>query len=198
MGDLDKKLHDELIRFAQEVLHMQDWEKENIWQAIDTIKQLFEQLIGTPLNGKPLNISTQATGILGVDPKVIRIAQGEGWDMKIHDSLKRLKHGQCMSNKTTNPSQISEWVDAELKSIIGEKVGEASMCWEPSPNGVFDSERAAKIVDEVFESIRIRLGSALQEAQIDENRYWIDRAGQPITSTDLSNRITEIKKGLVL
>lgn len=37
----------------------------------------------------------------------------------------------------------------DLKKFIGEKVGEATMCWNPIPTGVFDSERASKILAEI-------------------------------------------------
>jgi len=32
---------------------------------------------------------------------------------------------------------------------IGELVGEASMCWDPPPLGVFESDRASRIVDDL-------------------------------------------------
>ena len=41
----------------------------------------------------------------------------------------------------------------ELKTFIGEKMGEVTMCWKPIPKGVFDSQRAAKILDEVYAAI---------------------------------------------
>lgn len=46
----------------------------------------------------------------------------------------------------------------ELKTFIGEKIGEATMCWEPIPNGVFDSQRAVKILDEIYDAIEAELG----------------------------------------
>lgn len=42
----------------------------------------------------------------------------------------------------------------ELRQIIGEALGEASMCWDPPPGGqVFDSERAVSIIDRVMRKI---------------------------------------------
>jgi len=41
----------------------------------------------------------------------------------------------------------------ELKKFIGEKVGEATMCWKPIPTGVFESERASAILDEIYAAI---------------------------------------------
>lgn len=42
----------------------------------------------------------------------------------------------------------------ELKrEIIGQAIGEASMCWIPTPTGVFDSTTASKIVDRTIEHL---------------------------------------------
>lgn len=40
-----------------------------------------------------------------------------------------------------------------LETIIGEAIGEASMCWSETPKGIFDSVRASAIVDEVMSAI---------------------------------------------
>lgn len=40
-----------------------------------------------------------------------------------------------------------------LTSLIGEKVGEASMCWTETPHGVFDSYRASRIIDEIENAV---------------------------------------------
>jgi len=37
----------------------------------------------------------------------------------------------------------------EINKIVGEGIGEASMCWSETPKGVFDSERASKITDKI-------------------------------------------------
>lgn len=37
-----------------------------------------------------------------------------------------------------------------LKQIVGEAIGEASMCWSETPRGIFDSTRASKIADRVL------------------------------------------------
>lgn len=36
-----------------------------------------------------------------------------------------------------------------FKEFVGESIGEASMCWESVPNGVFDSSRASRIADDI-------------------------------------------------
>ncbi len=42
---------------------------------------------------------------------------------------------------------------AEVGRIVGECAGAVSMCWEPRPEGVFDSSPAAKYVDEAVAEI---------------------------------------------
>lgn len=63
---------------------------------------------------------------------------------------------------------------AELRKFIGEKVGEATMQWEPIPSGVFKSDTAGKIVTEIDEAIISYTNKAVAdvldrlEARIDE------------------------------
>lgn len=40
-----------------------------------------------------------------------------------------------------------------LREIVGQAIGEASMCWSEAPQGVFDSTRARAIVDRVVSEI---------------------------------------------
>ena len=43
---------------------------------------------------------------------------------------------------------------SELREAITMKLGEATMCWEPIPSGVFDSERAVVISDDIMNLIQ--------------------------------------------
>jgi hypothetical protein len=44
--------------------------------------------------------------------------------------------------------------DLPIEDFIGQAVGAASMCWEnPAGAGVFHSERASQIVDEIMQKI---------------------------------------------
>lgn len=46
----------------------------------------------------------------------------------------------------------------DIERFIGEAVGAASMCWEkPEGAGVFDSVRAARIVDEIMDHLSVIL-----------------------------------------
>lgn len=42
----------------------------------------------------------------------------------------------------------------ELKTKIYESIGQASMCWDPIPSGIFDSTQAQKIGDELWNEIQ--------------------------------------------
>jgi hypothetical protein len=44
-----------------------------------------------------------------------------------------------------------------LKEIVFQGLGEASVCWEPKPTGVFDSTHAARIGDEIMKAINAEL-----------------------------------------
>jgi len=38
----------------------------------------------------------------------------------------------------------------DINELVMQAIGEASMCWNPTPTGVFDSENAARIGDELI------------------------------------------------
>lgn len=40
-----------------------------------------------------------------------------------------------------------------IKQRVGEIIGEASMCWSETPKGVFNSEKAKELADEVMSHI---------------------------------------------
>jgi hypothetical protein len=40
---------------------------------------------------------------------------------------------------------------ADVKVKIFESIGEASMCWHPRPAGVFDSDHASKVAQDLFD-----------------------------------------------
>lgn len=49
-------------------------------------------------------------------------------------------------------------IDTPVPQIIGEAIGAASMCWEhPHAGGVYDSERASYIMDEVIAALQRKL-----------------------------------------
>lgn len=42
----------------------------------------------------------------------------------------------------------------DLRKKLGEAIGEASMCWSETPKGVFETEKASKIVDKLVTWIK--------------------------------------------
>jgi len=43
---------------------------------------------------------------------------------------------------------------ADVKSKIFEAIGEASMCWNPRPTGVFDSTHASKVAQNLYDYLK--------------------------------------------
>lgn len=56
---------------------------------------------------------------------------------------------------TQEPAGATEGAEEPhpLAQLLGEAVGAASMCWDPEPAGVFASERAAAIVDDLVAAL---------------------------------------------
>lgn len=55
----------------------------------------------------------------------------------------------------------------DLSGAIGEALGYASMCWDTVPTGVFDSEAALAVVDELRTAILTAIRRAVNEQGID-------------------------------
>lgn len=43
-----------------------------------------------------------------------------------------------------------------LEEVVFQALGHASMCWEPRPEGVFDSQEASKVGNELLRTLRAR------------------------------------------
>jgi hypothetical protein len=52
----------------------------------------------------------------------------------------------------------------ELETLVFEALGQASMCWSETPKGVFDSEQAKKIGENLIAAIKAREEKAIIEA----------------------------------
>lgn len=49
-----------------------------------------------------------------------------------------------------SPDYGAKKTEAKIREIVGQALGEASMCWDPPPSSqVFDSTRASEIVERV-------------------------------------------------
>ena len=60
---------------------------------------------------------------------------------------------------------------SKLREILGELAGQASMCWNPIPKGVFDDSQATKAVDQaerdIQEIINCKMKEALEEGRLE-------------------------------
>jgi len=57
----------------------------------------------------------------------------------------------------------------EIEKIIGEAIGEGSMCWSETPKGIFDSVNASRIVEETVNKI-INIMKSKKDKQICRSR----------------------------
>lgn len=71
----------------------------------------------------------------------------------------------------------------ELRTFIGEKMGEATMCWEPTPRGEFKSWQANEILDEVLQAIEKEIAQS--------NRQLIQRIKAEMPETDPYEGVNE-------
>lgn len=65
----------------------------------------------------------------------------------------------------TRPTAERGIDEEKLVKIIGEAIGEASLCWEPKPKGVFDSHYASAIITRTVLSLK---------ATIESGELWKD------------------------
>jgi hypothetical protein len=78
--------------------------------------------------------------------------------------------------------------DLDLGTVVGELAGYASVCWDPKPSGVFDSEDASDAVDSALGWINRHYTSreeyAALKAQIDRLAVFImdEVPGEPSQS----------------
>lgn len=63
-----------------------------------------------------------------------------------------------MTTTSREPFQYSldaDGNDLKPSEMLGQAMGAISMCWIPTPTGVFDSERAVEIVTKVTEDLHL-------------------------------------------
>ena len=73
------------------------------------------------------------------------------------------------------------------EEMIGQAIGEASMCWEPIPTGVFDATKAKVVMDRLIrvneaekETLRAALEKAEEALQSCGNNYGSESADNGI------------------
>lgn len=64
-------------------------------------------------------------------------------------------------------------VHSQIKTKIGELVGESSMCWSETPKGVFDTTKASEIVDKLL-ALHIRVKLLLEHETSVKNSLYKD------------------------
>jgi len=63
-----------------------------------------------------------------------------------------------------------------LKSLIQQAIGEASMCWNPIPAGVFDSKAAGKVADKLLKEVNSVLKPACAAAASESAKPSVNSA----------------------
>ena len=82
----------------------------------------------------------------------------------------------------------------ELRRKIGEAIGEASVCWNELPVGVFDSTKASAIVDRIIADVTVKLASAEERARQEIDSFKeIFEANQ-----ELGKKVDDLKEKLRL
>ncbi len=61
--------------------------------------------------------------------------------------------------------EVPAMTEAEFRNLVGEAIGEASVCWSELPRGVFISTQASDICDRIIEAHRSRLAHAESEIE---------------------------------
>ena len=57
-----------------------------------------------------------------------------------------------------------------FRELVGEAIGEASMCWASPPTGVFDSTRATALIDRIDRAALAAFGQTTQHQQTFESQ----------------------------
>lgn len=77
----------------------------------------------------------------------------------VEDPLADLRDGDERYPAQEGPQGAQEGPQAPgeadpLSTLVGEACGAVSVCWDPTPEGVFQSEAASAIVDDLLDAIR--------------------------------------------
>ena len=85
-------------------------------------------------------------------------------------------------------SKDKELTAKEIKTIVFESIGHASMCWHETPSGVFDSEEATKVGDNLLSKVNdyvsLQVKSHLEkQAEYIKSKADYSFAGYPIISS---------------
>lgn len=77
----------------------------------------------------------------------------------------------------------------ETKKEIGELLGEATMCWDPVPVGVFQSDRASEILNKIYAFIEAECERKACEVFVEERAFLMNILdGIDIADKSVNNR----------
>lgn len=69
-------------------------------------------------------------------------------------------------------AEEQEQQNERLREIVFQGLGEASMCWSETPKGIFDSDHAARIGDEIMAAVSTALPQTGRELRKETNRTY--------------------------
>ncbi len=90
---------------------------------------------------------------------------------------------QCKEGECHHQPIEEKWKEnrRELESKVGEALGEASMCWSETPKGVFESNKALAVannlisfIENLLEQERQRMSDEIQriEERLSDSERW--------------------------
>lgn len=89
-------------------------------------------------------------------------------------------------NKPTFETTQCTFESDKWREELGEIIGEASMCWKEIPTGVFDSDRAVKLIDRLESLLSEERNKAKEELMSERSNGW---------KSDIRNEVLEeVKK----
>lgn len=94
----------------------------------------------------------------------------------------------------TTPTEKS--FDEKLRRIIGEGMGEASMCWAPIPVGVFDPEQAIEVVERTVLAIEVLMAESsadwrTRDEALSSHPSWADTLLSNVSHGDWTSQSDE-------
>lgn len=89
----------------------------------------------------------------------------------------------------------ARWEIVNLETLLGEAMGAASMCWNPTPSGVFDDHTAGQVVEALHKEIERRLNSVseLHSAEVSRIKKTLNEETERLR-TLLRDRRSRIRR----
>lgn len=84
-----------------------------------------------------------------------------------------------------------------MQTVIGEMCGAVSLCWNPKPTGVFDSEQATKFVNEAIAEVQAGIEQYVLSEKVKllkDIREFATTHSSVETTTYIWNKLKESRK----